>query len=481
MELTMEDNCDLIKIIVLAIVLFLLLSVFGQIVFGEEKLDDNNIGITGILAFYPESHHFGNKLVGETNSTIFEIWRAGGCCALEYTLSWHCSWVNVFPTSGTSHGERDTITVDIDTTGLDLGFHTCNIMIESTEGNGVFKVIVNIVQDTDPINLRYYPESYFFGNKLIGKTDSTTLEIWHSGYGALSYSTIWDCDWINVIPTSGISYGEPDTITVNMDTTVLDIGLQTCEILIESNGGNGVFVAQVNVIDPNPYLSYNPQSHDFGNKFEGETDSVTFEIWNSGYDILTYSLIWDCDWVNISPTTGSSYGERDTITASIDTTGLATGNYYCNISINSDGGNGIFTVTTNITELPKNPPTPPDINGPSSGIILLPNNYTFVSSDPDGDDISYFIEWGDGDTTSWTAFQPGSLGYSESHTWLKKDTYIIRAKAKDSDGLESDWAELPISMSRNKPYIDYPLLQFLQKFFEKYPNALPLLQKLLNF
>ena len=110
----MKKNCELIKMIGLVMALFLLLSAFGHIAIGEEKLDNSSIGNLGTLDYYPESHHFGNKLEGETNSTTFEIWRAGGCCAIEYTLSWDCSWVDVFPTSGTSHGEHDTITVDID-------------------------------------------------------------------------------------------------------------------------------------------------------------------------------------------------------------------------------------------------------------------------------------------------------------------------------------------------------------------------------
>jgi len=43
-------------------------------------------------------------------------------------------------------------------------------------------------------------------------------------------------------------------------------------------------------IPEEPILAYSPSSHDFGDMLEGQTDSTTFEIWNSGTGTLTYSL-----------------------------------------------------------------------------------------------------------------------------------------------------------------------------------------------
>ena len=137
------------KIIGASIAILLFTSAFGTIVIGKEKTEYNSTGNLGLLAFSPKSHHFGDKLEGETDSTTFEVWRSGGCCALEYTLSWSCSWVNVFPTSGVSHGEHDVITVNIDTTGLIPGTHICNILIESftNGGSGTFTATVNVIAD----------------------------------------------------------------------------------------------------------------------------------------------------------------------------------------------------------------------------------------------------------------------------------------------------------------------------------------------
>ena len=73
------------------------------------------------------------------------------------------------------------------------------------------------------------------------------------------------------------------------------------------------------------------------------------------------------------------------------------------------------------------PPATPIIEGPSSGKPGTSYTYTFITGlDPDGDDVSYYIEWGDNTSSGWTGFIPsGPPGYSESHSWTLKGTYTI--------------------------------------------------------
>ena len=96
------------------------------------------------LSYSPASHDFGDKCEGVTDSTTFEIWNSG-TGTLTYSLSESCGWVEVNPAGGSSTGEHDTITVDIDTTGLSEGTHTCDITINSNDGSGTFTVTVNVV------------------------------------------------------------------------------------------------------------------------------------------------------------------------------------------------------------------------------------------------------------------------------------------------------------------------------------------------
>jgi hypothetical protein len=150
-----------------------------------------------------------------------------------------------------------------------------------------------------------------------------------------------------VFPTSGQSHGEHDPIDVSINTIGLESGPHTCNVTIESNGGNKTFAVAVNIIG-DPSLSYAPESYDFGDVAEGETDSTVFEIWNKGGDVLTYTLTPECAWVSVSPTSGQSHGEHDPIIVKVDTTGLDTGPHTCGVYIESNGGNGTFTVTVTV-------------------------------------------------------------------------------------------------------------------------------------
>lgn len=108
-------------------------------------------GNDGNLCYYPESHDFGYMQPGETASTTFEICACCGCTGtISYTLIENCSWLDVHPKKGTSSGERDVITVYVNTTGLSEGSYVYPIKIESNAGEGVFTVSLKVVNDDEP-------------------------------------------------------------------------------------------------------------------------------------------------------------------------------------------------------------------------------------------------------------------------------------------------------------------------------------------
>jgi len=121
------------------------------------------------------------------------------------------------------------------------------------------------------------------------------------------------------------------------------------------------------------------------------------------------------------------------------------------------------------------PPTSPEITGTTSGKTGNSYDYGFVSNDPDRNPILYYIDWGDGTHDGWTEdYDPGS-GITLSHTWNNEKTYTIRAKAKDTFGLESDWSYLEVTMPRNRA-----INKLFFNFVVNYLNMFPLLQLLLG-
>jgi len=96
------------------------------------------------------------------------------------------------------------------------------------------------------------------------------------------------------------------------------------------------------------------------------------------------------------------------------------------------------------------PPDAPVIDGPTSGKAGIEYNYTFLSVDPNDDDIYYYIDWGDDTNSGWIGpFESGETAI-ESHTWSEQGTYTISAKSKDTRGAESDWGTLPVTMPLNQ-------------------------------
>jgi hypothetical protein len=153
------------------------------------------------LSYSPTSYDFGDKCEGVTDSTTFEIWNSG-TGTLTYILSESCGWVvGVNPTSGSSTGEHDTITVDIDTTGLSEGYHTCNISISSNDGSGTFTVTVNIIGElrtfitTD--KYEYHP----------GDTMTITLDIKNPTASSVDTYFVW----LLILPD--YSYYQPMLVT----------------------------------------------------------------------------------------------------------------------------------------------------------------------------------------------------------------------------------------------------------------------------
>jgi hypothetical protein len=78
-----------------------------------------------------------------------------------------------------------------------------------------------------------------------------------------------------------------------------------------------------------------------------------------------------------------------------------------------------------------NKQTPPTITGPTSGGVGEELSFTFVSNDPEGDNVSYSIDWGDGDKTGWLGPYKSGEEIIKSHSWDTEGEYEIKAKAKD--------------------------------------------------
>jgi hypothetical protein len=291
------------------------------------------------LSYQPTSYNFGTMNAGETDSTTFQIWN-GGSGTLSYSLSESSSWLDITPASGSSTGEHDVITVNINTTVLSMGPHVCDISISSNGGSGLVSILVNIIPEEvlDQNQSQYTNNFALYTTRWGGQSFKPTydlltrVQLYLRKAGSITTdavvsirSSLTGADLVSVVkPASQI----PTTNSwVEFDFSDLTVTPgNTYYIILRTTGGtstnsyswgygsgtpysNGVLWYSSNSgstwtqysaydfcfktyglpsMPPVPALSYNPSSYSFGNVASGTTGSTSFDIWNSGTGTLHF-------------------------------------------------------------------------------------------------------------------------------------------------------------------------------------------------
>ncbi len=88
------------------------------------------------------------------------------------------------------------------------------------------------------------------------------------------------------------------------------------------------------------------------------------------------------------------------------------------------------------------PPLTPTIpSGPAEGKINISYDFASSTTDPDGDKVSIRFDWGNGDTSDWSAFALTGETITMSNIWLFPGTYLVKAQARDIYDMTSDWSD----------------------------------------
>jgi outer membrane protein assembly factor BamB len=124
-----------------------------------------------------------------------------------------------------------------------------------------------------------------------------------------------------------------------------------------------------------------------------------------------------------------------------------------------------------------NAPIAPTITSQTNGKIKKTYTYTFTSTSPLENKLYYLIDWGDGTNTDWTRPYTSGETLTVTHSWQNKGTYLIQARAKDTDNLWGPWGTLSVTMPCS---YEQPFLSFFDRFLERFPYAFPVVRHILN-
>jgi hypothetical protein len=104
------------------------------------------------------------------------------------------------------------------------------------------------------------------------------------------------------------------------------------------------------------------------------------------------------------------------------------------------------------------PPEMPVIDGPVAGRINKVYEFTATAIDPEGDQILYMFDWGDGKRSDWAGPVNSGEPFYASHSWSEIGSYEVKVRAKDIEGARSDWSE-PFTVQMDVPDLKIGLIK----------------------
>jgi hypothetical protein len=126
---------------------------------------------------------------------------------------------------------------------------------------------------------------------------------------------------------------------------------------------------------------------------------------------------------------------------------------------------------------PNNPPNIPERpTGRVSGKPGVTYLYSTKSTDPEGQQLCYQWDWGDGNVSDWLGPSISGQTTTVTHSWSQQGTYPVKVKCRDTFNDESDWSEpLSVTMPTTTQFFFPPFFNNFLRILEHFPLLVQIL------
>jgi hypothetical protein len=257
---------------------------------------------------------------------------------------------------------------------------------------------------------------------------SQTIGISNVGGGTLTWTAGDNATWLTLSPLSGTNTG---TVTASVNLAGLLAGNYAATVTVTATGATAKTVPvtlTVTASTNSGMIGFSPASLAFSGTVGGTNPAAqAFALTNTGGGTLSWTLSDNATWLQLTPASGTTTTETDTISASVTTSGLAAGTY-----------NGIITVTASgSTNSPRQIPVSLTLSASTAGTATLTWNGSTES-----DVAGYKVYRGTGSGTYGTPLSTlPKTATSYTATGLQNGTtYFFVVTAYDNAGNESTFS-----------------------------------------
>lgn len=221
------------------------------------------------------------------------------------------------------------------------------------------------------------------------------------------------------------SYASNGTYTVTLEVKDDEGETDTDTASVTIGSGDVVTPEALQAVIGGPYIAYLNEQKTFTGSAVGGQSPYTY-VWEFG------------DGVNASGKT-------------VTHTYRTIGSYTVVLTVTDSGGNQTNATATCSVEERQHPPTRPSVMGDVEGSVGEVMGFGFTSTDANGDNITYYVDWGDS-TTSQSLLLSSGEQYIVSHTYNAENMYVLKVYARDDTGEQSSTLE-------KKVYVDVEVIE----------------------